>query len=92
MTCLAEGRWEEARRDFDARMREGGDAARLAGGWARTVGMIGRYEGMGDRSPTGPAIAPWSSSAGFEAGEATGRVIFDDDGKVAGLWLRPASP
>ena len=25
----------------------------------------------------------------FEAGEATGRVIFDEDGKVAGLWLRP---
>ena len=93
LASLAEGRWEEARRDFDARMREGGDAARLARGWAHTVGLIGNYEGMGD---------PFAHRAGdrtvvevslrFEAGVATGRVIFDEDGKVAGLWLRPASP
>jgi hypothetical protein len=93
VTCLTEGRWEDARADFNARMREGGDAERLADGWARTIGMIGRYEGMGE---------PFAHRAGdntvvevplhFEAGEATGRVIFDDDGTVAGLWLRPASP
>jgi hypothetical protein len=91
IACLTEGRWEDARRDFSARMREGGDAGQLASGWARTVGMIGRYEGMGE---------PFAHRAGdrtvvevplhFEAGEATGRVIFDDDGKIAGLWLRPA--
>ena len=93
VACLAEGRWEEARRDFNARMSAGADAERLAGGWARTVGMIGRYEGMGE---------PFAHRAGdntvvevplrFEAGEATVRVIFDRDGKVTGLWLRPASP
>ncbi len=54
--------------------------------------MIGRYESMGD---------PFAHRAGdhtvveiplnFEAGAATGRAIFDDDGQVAGLWLRPAS-
>src|SRR5580698_10032562 len=92
ITCLTEGRWEDARRDFNARMREGGDAGRLASGWARTAGLIGRYEGMGE---------PFAHRAGdhtvvevplrFEAGEATGRVIFGDDGQVAGLWLRPAS-
>jgi hypothetical protein len=93
ITCLTEGRWEDARRDFNARMREGIDAGRLASGWARTAGLIGRYEGMGE---------PFAHRAGdhtvvevplrFEAGEATGRVIFDDDGQIAGLWLRPASP
>jgi hypothetical protein len=25
----------------------------------------------------------------FEAGEATARVVFDEAGQVAGLWLRP---
>jgi hypothetical protein len=25
----------------------------------------------------------------FEAAEVTGRVVFNDEGKVAGLWLRP---
>jgi hypothetical protein len=93
ITCLTEARWEDARRDFNARMREGIDAGRLASGWARTAGLIGRYEGMGE---------PFAHRAGdhtvvevplrFEAGEATGRVIFDDDGQIAGLWLRPASP
>jgi hypothetical protein len=93
VTCLTEGRWDDVGRDFNARMREGSDAGRLADGWAHTVGLIGRYEGMGE---------PFAHRAGdhtvvevplhFEAGEATGRVIFDEDGKVAGLWLRPASP
>jgi hypothetical protein len=73
-------------------MREGADAARLAAGWAHTVGLIGSYGGMGE---------PFAHRAGdhtvvevplhFEAGEATGRVIFDSGGKVAGLWLRPAT-
>jgi hypothetical protein len=91
LACLAEGRWEDARRDFDAKMREFGDAARLARGWTQMVGQIGSYEGMGE---------PFAHRAGehtvvevplrFEAGAATGRVIFDEDGKVAGLWLRPA--
>jgi hypothetical protein len=54
--------------------------------------MIGRYQGMGE---------PFAHRAGdhtvvevplhFEAGQATGRVIFGDDGKIAGLWLRPAA-
>jgi hypothetical protein len=91
VSSLTEGRWEEARRDFNARMREGADAERLARGWAHTVSMIGRYEGMGE---------PFAHRAGdhtvvevplhFEAGEAVGRVIFTGDGEVTGLWLRPA--
>jgi hypothetical protein len=92
VTCLTEGRWEDTRRDFNARMREAVDAERLAGVWARTLAMIGRYEGIGE---------PFAHRAGdhtvvevplhFEAGEATVRVIFDDDGKIAGLWIQPAS-
>jgi uncharacterized protein DUF3887 len=91
VTCLAEGRWEDARRDFNARMREGGDDERLASGWARMVAMIGRYEGMGEPfAHRARDHAVVEIPLRFEAGEATGRVIFDDDGKVAGLWLRPA--
>jgi len=77
---------------LNARMRECGDSGRLASGWAHVVGMIGRYEGMGE---------PFAHRAGddtvvevplrFEAGDATGRVTFGPDGKVAGLWLRPAT-
>jgi Protein of unknown function (DUF3887) len=87
----AEGRWEETRRDFDENLRERLDAARLAAGWAHTVGMIGALERMGE---------PIARQAGddtvvtvplhFEAAEAAGMVRFDHDGKIAGLAIRPA--
>ena len=91
VASLADGHWEQARADFNTRMSEAIDAAQLAEVWARMAAMIGSYEGMGE---------PFARRAAdhvvveiplhFEAGEATSRVVFDADGKVAGLWLRPA--
>jgi Protein of unknown function (DUF3887) len=89
-TCLAEGRWEEARRDFNAKMSEVLDARRLADAWARMASLVGSYEGMGE--PFAHRVADHTAveiPLRFEAGEATGRVVFDEEGKVAGLWLRP---
>jgi hypothetical protein len=93
ITCLGQGRWEEVVGEFDDRMRERVDAGRLAGGWAQTIAIVGSFERMGE---------PVAHQAGddtmvniplyFEAGEGTGSVRFDPDGKVAGLSLRPASP
>lgn len=90
---LAGGRWEAAIADFGERMRERVDAGRLAAGWAHTSGLIGQFERMG---------APFARSDGehtiidiplyFEAGDANGRVTFDRDGKVVGLFIRPPSP
>jgi hypothetical protein len=78
--------------EFDERMGERVDVGRLAGGWAHTVGMVGRFERVGE---------PFAHRAGddtmvdvplhFEAGDAVGSVRFDRDGRVAGLMLRPAS-
>jgi hypothetical protein len=91
VSSLADGQWEQARADFTTRMSEAIDAAQLAEVWARMASMIGSYEGMGE---------PFARRAAdhvvveiplhFEAGEATARVVFDADDKVAGLWLRPA--
>jgi hypothetical protein len=91
--CLVEGRWEELRRDFDETMRERLDAARIASAWAQAVGMVGRYESMGE---------PFAHQAGdytvvdvplhCEAGELTGQVSYDRDGKVAGLFILPSRP
>ena len=88
---LTRGRWEEARRDFGERMREGLDADRLASGWVHTVSLIGAFERMGE---------PSARAAGehtivdiplyFEAGEANGRVTLDGDAEVVGLFIRPA--
>jgi hypothetical protein len=88
---LADGQWEEARRDFGERMREVLDADRLASGWAQAVSLIGGFERMGE---------PVARQSGehtivdvplyFEAGEANGRVTLDGAGAVTGLFIRPA--
>jgi len=88
--AITEGRWEEARRDLNAKMSQGLDAKRLADGWAHMAGLVGAYEGMGE--PFAHRVAENTVveiPLRFEAGEATGRVVFDEDGKVAGLWMRP---
>lgn len=91
--CVIEGRWEDARRDFNAVMRERLSADGLAAGWAQVAGTVGAYERMGQPNAFGVGEhtvveVPLS----FEAGEATGRITFDADGAVAGLFIRPASP
>ena len=91
VASLAEGNWEQAREDFNARMSEALDAARLADGWARTASQVGNYEGMGEpfaRRVADNIVA--EIPVRFEAGEGTVRVVFDADGKVGGLWIRPA--
>jgi hypothetical protein len=93
ITGLAEGRWGEVAGELDERMRERIDATRLAAGWAHTVGMVGRFERIGE---------PFAHRAGddtmvdvplhFEAGDGVGSIRFGRDGKVAGLSLRPSPP
>jgi hypothetical protein len=88
--CLVTGRWEEARQEFTQILREHLDAEHLARGWAQTAAQMGRCERMGE---------PFAYRVGadtavdiplhFEAGDRTGRVVFDRDGQVAGLFLRP---
>jgi hypothetical protein len=90
---IAQGRWEQALKDLSEQMRARLDAQRLARGWAATAGLIGVFERMGE-----PLAYPVEDSTAvdiplyFEAGERTGRVSFDRDGKVVGLFIRPALP
>jgi Protein of unknown function (DUF3887) len=91
--CMIEGRWEDARRDFAPVMLEAVSADRIAAAWTLTAAEVGRYERMGD-----PLLVPVNDTTlvdlplFFEAGERTGRVVFDSEGKVIGLFIRPASP
>jgi hypothetical protein len=89
---LAEGRWRAACRDFGKELAARLDPDGLAAVWARLAGMVGRFERMG---------APVVYQAGdltvvdvprsFEAGERTGRISYDRDGKVAGLFFLPSA-
>jgi len=90
---IVEGRWEAATRDFTPRMLEHVDAARIADAYAQTVGMVGDFERMGE--PLAYPVGVGTSvdiSLYFEAGERTGQVTFDRDGKVIGLFIRPPQP
>jgi len=92
-TAQAERRWADVLAELDENMREKLTADRLAAGWAHTIAIVGGLERIGD---------PFAFPAGqytivniplhFEAGAANGRVTFDLGGKVAGLFIRPASP
>jgi hypothetical protein len=89
---IAAGEWDSARADFGPKMLEAVSASQLADVWAQMAGLIGRYDSMGE--PFAHALGEHTIidiPLRFEAGEATGRVTFDADGKVAGLFIRPAS-
>jgi hypothetical protein len=88
-----QGRWQEILDELDDAMRARHDQARLSHGWAGLAGMFGRLERTGE---------PFARRVGddtvvdvplhFEAGDAKGIVRFSDDGKIAGMAIRPASP
>jgi hypothetical protein len=90
---IAAGRWAKARTGFGERMLAEVGADRLADGWAQMIAIVGRFERPGEpvlRQLGKRTVADVPLS--FEAGDATGRVTFDADGTVAGLFIRPVLP
>lgn len=87
---LATGHWAAVCEKFGAEMAAKLDAARLSAAWAQVIGMAGRYERHGR-----PAVYPAGDVTiadvplFFEAGERVGRVSYDRDGRVAGLFFLP---
>jgi len=86
---IVEGRWEAATKDFTPQMLEHVDASRIADAYAQTVSMVGSFERMGEPVALGASV---DIPLYFEAGECTGQVTFDRDGKVIGLFIRPSQP
>lgn len=88
---LVAGRWEDVRRDFDETMSAQLSADKIAEVWAQAVGTFGRYERMGE--PIALRIGKHTVvnvPISCEAGELTGRVTYNPDGTVGGLFLLPA--
>ena len=87
---LVAGRWAEVSRDFDGRMAAELTTDKIAEAWARVAGTVGAYERMGE--PVTLRVGGYTVvdvPLYCAAGELTGRVSFDDDGAVAGLFLLP---
>lgn len=88
---MVNGDWTAASRDFAPVMAEKLDPSGLAESWARVAGMVGGYERTGD-----PLIRQLGDYTvvdvplSFEAGELVGRISFDNESRVSGLFfLRP---
>jgi hypothetical protein len=87
---IVEGRWEQACRDFDETMAAAVDPAKIAAVWAQVAGTVGRYERMG--TPFARQLGDYTVvdvPLHCEAGEVTGRVSYNRDGTVGGLFLLP---
>lgn len=85
---ISAAQWEAARTDFDATMVDGLSADKLASAWAAIVSDVGDYEHAG--APTARRKGDYTIvhvPLSFEAGEMIGRVMFDGEGKVAGLQV-----
>ncbi len=87
---LAAGRWDEVRRQFDATMTDRLSADELARAFAQVVGTIGALESTGEPTVTAGGIGTVVDiPLHFEAGDRTGRISFNPDGQVIGLFIRP---
>ena len=88
-----DGEWERVRGRFDETMAEQLNAARLAAAWAQAVATFGQYESMGE--PFVRAAADYTVvhvELHFEAGDCVARISYDQQGRVAGLYITPARP
>lgn len=90
---LVSGHWAAVCATFGPAVAARLDAEKLAAVWAQVIRMVGQYERRG---------APSVYQAGdytlvdtplhFEAGDRTGRVSYDRDGRVAGLFFLHPDP
>jgi len=86
---LIEGRWEEARPEFDVRLGDHVFIDRFARLWRDMADSAGSFKRIGApvaRQSGDYTVVDVPLSAGRR--EAIGKVAFDTEGKVAGLALK----
>jgi hypothetical protein len=85
---LIEGRWEQARGEFDEGLRGRADADLIARAWTDNTPPDGGFKGMGvpsARQSGGYSVV--SVPLAFRVGDVTVRVVLDPDGKASGLGM-----
>lgn len=94
LAAWADGRYDEVTARFDAAMSERLPATQVGAAWAQVTGMAGRYEQMGE-----PLVRQVGDHTvvdiplRFEAAGMKGRVAWNADGTIAGLFvLTPDAP
>lgn len=88
VSAVEEARWQDARKDFDATMREGLPSSKLAVSWAAYVKEFGDLESMGDAEVVDSGVYKVVNiELDLSKREGEARVTFDEKGKVAGLFF-----
>jgi hypothetical protein len=84
-----EGRYDDvAAANFDATMTAELPVSKIAAAWAQIIGMVGTYQRMGE--PFVRQLGDYTVvdvPMEFEASEMKGRVAFNTDGQVSGLFI-----
>ena len=79
---------DEVRRDFDTTMLDRLTEAALAEAWRQVVDMVGGYQGIGESVVRVRAdFTVVDVQLQFEDGPMMGRVAYDTDGRIAGLFI-----
>ncbi|MEH1125325.1 DUF3887 domain-containing protein [Micromonospora sp. CPCC 206061] len=82
------GHWDEVRREFDPTLTQTLSAAAIANAWTQVVDVVGAYEHMGE-----PSVRQEDDYTmvdlplHFETGPMKGRVAYNPQGQVAGLYI-----
>ncbi|MCZ4558590.1 uncharacterized protein DUF3887 [Rhodococcus sp. OK611] len=85
---ITTSQFEAAGADFDETMTEKLPTDTLANNWAQAISQVGEYDGAG--TPTVRRQGDYTVvdiPLRFEAGELVGRVAFQRDGKITGLFF-----
>jgi Protein of unknown function (DUF3887) len=87
---LVGGQWAAVCARFSPAVAAKLDADGLAAAWAQVIGLVGAYERRdGPRVFQAGDYAVVDVPLYFEAGERTGRISYDREGRVAGLFFLP---
>ncbi len=82
------GHWEQVRRDFDPTLTDTLRAAAIADAWIQVVHVVGAYQRMG--APSVRQQADYTLvdiPLQFQTGPMKGRVAYNPQGQVAGLFI-----
>jgi len=89
VNLLAEGKFDIAATWLDPTMAAAMSAAKLQEAWG-TLSSKGAYQGIaGTRTATEQGFAVAYVTCNFEQGAMDVKVVFDQQGRVSGLWFVP---
>lgn len=88
INALGEGKYDDARKEFDKKMAAAAPAAKLNELWTGIVSQAGKWHKIsGTRFAEEAGYRVVYVTGLFEKGSLDIKVVFDKQGKISGMWL-----